>query len=124
MRNSPISSDIRRSLKVATIWDFSLYIILSIILLLVALYLWYELKQAKDNVLISVTWDNETISQLENELSIKTEELSGLQSENQLLKTTLSWTMELLNSLQVEKSWVEKTLSWCENKLEKYLEYI
>lgn len=99
-------------------------ITLSIILLLVALYLWYELKQAKDNVLISVTWDNETISQLENELSIKTEELSGLQSENQLLKTTLSWTMELLNSLQVEKSWVEKTLSWCENKLEKYLEYI
>ena len=99
-------------------------ITLSIILLLVALYLWYELKQAKDNVLISVTWDNETISQLEKELSIKTEELSGLQSENQLLKTTLSWTMELLNSLQVEKSWVEKTLSWCENKLEKYLEYI
>lgn len=99
-------------------------IALSIILLLVALFLWYELKQAKDNVLVSVTWDNETISQLEKELSIKTEELSGLQSENQLLKTTLSWTMELLNSLQVEKSWVEKTLSWCENKLEKYLEYI
>jgi len=99
-------------------------IALSIILLLVALYLWYELKQTKDELLMPVSWDSETISQLENELSIKAEEISGLQSENQLLKNTLSWTMDMLNSLQVEKSGVANSLSWCENKLEKYLSYI
>ena len=99
-------------------------IALSIILLLVILYLWFELKQTNDKLSVPVTCDNDSISQLENELSLRAEELSGLQSENQLLKTTLSWTMELLNSLQVEKSWVEKDLSWCEIRLEKYIEYI
>lgn len=87
-------------------------ITLSIILLLVALYLWYELKQAKDELLMPTTWDRETISQLENELNIKTEEISSLQSEIQQLKDTLSWAMESLNSLQAEKSWVENSPSW------------
>lgn len=99
-------------------------IVLSIILFLVIWYLLYALKQANDKVLISGTWDYKTVSNLEKELSIKTEELSGLQMENQLLKDTLSWTIESLNSLQLEKSGLEESLSWCENKLNKYFEYI
>ena len=90
-------------------------IALSIILLLVALYLWYELKQTKDELLMPVSWDSETISQLENELSIKAEEISNLQTENQQLKDTLSWAMESLNSLQTEKSELENSSSWNEN---------
>ena len=87
-------------------------ITLSIILLLVALYLWYELKQTKDELLMPATWDRETVSQLENELSIKAEEISNLQSEIQQLKDTLSWAMESLNSLQAEKSELENSSSW------------
>ena len=99
--------------------------VLSIILLIVIWYLLYTLNQLNNKLSTTETWDYETIiSQLENELSIKTEELSDLQSENQVLKDTLSWTMDMLNSLQVEKSGVANSLSWCENKLEKYLSYI
>ena len=83
-------------------------IALSIILLLVVLYLWYELKQAKDELLMPATWDRETISQLETTIS-------ELQSENQLLKDALSWATESLNSLQVEESEVENSLSWNED---------
>lgn len=72
-------------------------ITLSIILLLVALYLWYELKQAKDELLMPTTWDSETISQLETKIS-------ELQSEIQLLKDALPWESE-----------VEQSLSWNEN---------
>lgn len=99
-------------------------IVLSIILLLVIWYLLFTLKQINDKMLALGTWDGETISQLENELSLKTEELSGLQSENQQLKDTLSWTIESLNSLQLEKSKVEESLSWCEKRIEIYAEYI
>lgn len=97
---------------------------LSIVLFLIVWYLLYTLKQVNDKVLVSGTWDYETISQLEKELSIKIEELSGLQMENQELKDELSWTIESLNSLQLEKSGLEESLSWCENKLDKYIEYI
>jgi len=97
---------------------------LSIVLFLIVWYLLYTLKQVNDKVLVSGTWDYETISQLEKELSIKIEELSGLQMENQELKDDLSWTIESLNSLQLEKSGLEESLSWCENKLDKYIEYI
>lgn len=99
-------------------------IALSIILLLVALYFWYKLKQANVNLLMPLTWDHETISQPENGWSSKIEELSDLQSENQLLKDALSWAMESLNSLKAEKSELEEQLSWCENRVEKYVEYI
>lgn len=99
-------------------------IALSIILLLVTLYLWYKLKLTKDKLSSPVSWDNEKISQLEDELSAKAEELSNLQSENQLLKNTLSWTMESLNSLQLEKSKAEESLLWCEKSIEIYAEYI
>lgn len=99
-------------------------IVLSIILLLVIWYLLFTLKKINDKMLALGTWDGETISQLENELSLKTEELSGLQSENQQLKDTLSWTIESLNSLQLEKSKVEESLSWCEKRIEIYAEYI
>ena len=71
--------------------------VLSIILLLVVLYLWYELKQAKDELLSPITWDSETISQLETKIS-------ELQSEIQLLKDALPWESE-----------VEQSLSWNEN---------
>ena len=71
--------------------------VLSIVLLLVALYLWYELKQTKDELLSPVTWDSETISQLETKIS-------ELQSEIQLLKEALPWDSE-----------VEQSLSWNEN---------
>lgn len=71
--------------------------VLSIVLLLVVLYLWYELKQAKDELLSPITWDSETISQLETKIS-------ELQSEIQLLKEALPWDSE-----------VEQSLSWNEN---------
>jgi len=100
-------------------------IALSIVLLLVILFLLYELKLTNDKLLIPITWDNyETISQLEKELSIKIEELSGLQSENLLLQDTLSWAIESINSLQIEKSGLVESLSWCESRIEKYVEYI
>ena len=83
-------------------------IALSVVLLLVILYLWYELKQAKGDLSTPVTWDHETISQLETTIS-------ELQSENQLLKDALSWATESLNSLQVEESEVENSLSWNED---------
>lgn len=88
-----------------------LLIALSVILLLVIWYLLYTLKQTNDKLLVPVAWNYETISQLEKELSIKTEELSGLQFETQQLKDTLSWTVESLNSLRLEKSELEKSLS-------------
>ena len=99
-------------------------IALSVILLLVIWYLLYTLKLTNDKLSIPVVCDDETISQLEKELSIKTEELSGLQFENQELKDTLSWTVESLNSLQLEKLKLDESLSWCENRIDKYVEYI
>ena len=75
-------------------------VVLSIILLLVIWYLLYTLNQVNNKLLASDTWDYGTIiSQLENELSIKSEEISALQSENQQLKDSLSSTDESLNSL-------------------------
>lgn len=68
--------------------------VLSIVLLLVALYLWYQLKQAKDELLSPIIWDSETISQLETKIS-------ELQSEIQLLKDAIPWDSE-----------VEQSLSW------------
>lgn len=99
-------------------------IALSIILLLVALYFWYKLKQANVNLLMPLTSDSETISQLENEWNSQTEDHSDLQSENQLLKDALSWAMESINSLKAEKLELEESLSWCKNRVEKYVEYI
>jgi len=75
-------------------------IVLSIILLLVIWYLLYTLNQVNNKLLASETWDYETIiSQLENELSAKTEELSALKTENQELKDTLWWNDESANPL-------------------------
>lgn len=99
-------------------------IALSIVLFMVIWYLLYTLKEVNDKMLTLSAWDNDAISQIEKELSIKVEELSGLQTENQQLRDTLSWTIETLNSLQVEKLKVEKSLSWCEYRLTKYIEYI
>lgn len=99
-------------------------IALSVILLLVIWYLLYMLKLTNDKLSVPVAWNSEIISQLENELTIKAGEISALQSENQQLKDTFSWTVESLNSLQLEKSELEKSLSWCENRVEIYAEYI
>lgn len=74
--------------------------VLSIILLIVIWYLLYLLNQANNKPLANETWDYESvISQLENELSIKSEELTALQAENQQLKTELSWAIESNDSL-------------------------
>lgn len=74
--------------------------VLSIILLIVIWYLLYTLKQLNNKLSTTETWDYESvISQLENELSIKSEELTALQAENQQLKNELSWAIESNDSL-------------------------
>lgn len=74
--------------------------VLSIILLIVIWYLLYTLNQLNNKLSTTETWDYESvISQLENELSIKSEELTALQAENQQLKNELSWAIESNDSL-------------------------